>query len=184
MGEGLEGDDARHRGLRRRRQRGMGGQRSERVPAGLDQLPEVAAVVFEEAVRVVIAVSRARIERARQRAMQLASVPDRVRARLLCQRIGVVVDRLERDQRAHHAHALRARGQHRVGGGTFEVAALLALGRERQLAQRRVGDRPRLLAPVAQLAPHVRVDIQPVARRGAGERDRKRGSFISPDGHA
>jgi hypothetical protein len=104
-----------------------------------------------------------RLQRGQQREVQLSAVGCRVCAGLLGERVDVVIGCLEGHGGAHDAAAQRAWRQHREGGRAFEVAALGALRRQREPAQRRVGNLLGPSSPLMQLESDLREDAEPVA---------------------
>ena len=100
--------------------------------------------------------------------MELGAVGDGLVAGELRQRVEVVVGSLEGDQRAHRRGTVGRGGERREQRRALDVPAL----RQRPLrgvAQPRVGDRLRLLAPVRELAPDLGKHQGQVARNSDGE---------------
>ena len=98
-------------------------------------------------------------------------VIDGVGMRLLGERVDVVVDRLEAELCPDDRLAVRLRREHGERGRPVDVAALVVLHGERDLAQRAVGDHARAAPPVMQLIPDAWEHSEPVAPRGGREFD-------------
>ena len=165
----LELDDPLGGAQRRRRDRGIGRQLGERCTAGVDDLPQIAAVLALRIVGVVVHVRCIRVERDEQRLVQPPAVGGRLGARLLTEHVQVVVGRLQTHHRARRRATVAARHERRERGRALDVAPL-ALGLQRRAAQQWIGDLQRARAAAAALGADARKHPQPVAPRSAGER--------------
>src|SRR5580700_3000412 len=104
-----------------------------------------------------------------QRTVQSPRVGCRDGARLLGQRIYVVIRRLEGDLGAHHAVAMCARKEHRKCGGALEVSALRSEVVDGQQAEFGARDAVRAMSHASYLAANNREDARPVAAGRHGE---------------
>ena len=95
--------------------------------------------------------------------VQAARVGRAERGGLLGEHVGVVVERLEGEQRADRGLARRSGRQRRECGGALEVRAFGQRG-QHELAQRGIGDCAGAGAGAVDVRDHARVDRQPVAR--------------------
>ena len=101
-----------------------GRELGEALAAAVEHRDEVAAVVVLAAMAVVVLVRGAVMERDQQRLVELLGVGDRIGARLLGERVEVVVGGLVGDQRAHCPAAPAGRGECREQRGAFDVPPL------------------------------------------------------------
>jgi hypothetical protein len=167
--EALKRHDSRGGSRRGASDRDAGRQRRERRAAGVHERYEEAAILALWMQGVVVGVCRGGIECDQQRAMQLAPVRDGIGARLLAERVEVVVGGLEGDERAHRLAAAATRGEHREQSCAVHVPAL-GHAFHRVCAKHGVGNLPRPSPPVGQLAPDRRQDASQIACDRRAER--------------
>ena len=113
---------------------------------------QIAAVLALGVKPVPVGRRLAGRERVAQRPVKPQAVRERVRRRLLAQRVEVIDGDLEGDHRLYRGGAVRARRQRREDGGRLGVQALLAQGGEGVATQSGVGNRLRDALPAAQLS--------------------------------
>ena len=97
----------------RRRHRGVGGKLAQSGAAGLDDALQIAGVILLGMVGVVVDPRTGGIERGSEHAVQLIAVANRIAARLLGERVDVVVGSLEGHLSAHHRGTMQHLGQTR-----------------------------------------------------------------------